>query len=140
MGGAGRGGASGVLGALEAPAADFLGGPPDAVVGAHAAEAGGALVLMRGAGRGGSDVPVRLSLPSSRAALAARATRAGRVGAGVDERAAARAYDAALREVPVGRTVKGQLDTLPSYHCSACLLYTSPSPRDVEESRMPSSA
>ena len=24
--------------------------------------------------------------------------------------------------------------------CSACLLYTSPSPRDVEESRMPSSA
>ena len=26
------------------------------------------------------------------------------------------------------------------YHNSACLLYTSPSPRDVEESRMPSSA
>ena len=25
-------------------------------------------------------------------------------------------------------------------HCSTCLLYTSPSPRDVEESRMPSSA
>ena len=25
-------------------------------------------------------------------------------------------------------------------HISACLLYTSPSPRDVEESRMPSSA
>ena len=25
-------------------------------------------------------------------------------------------------------------------HCSVCLLYTSPSPRDVEESRMPSSA
>ena len=24
--------------------------------------------------------------------------------------------------------------------CEACLLYTSPSPRDVEESRMPSSA
>ena len=24
--------------------------------------------------------------------------------------------------------------------CSGCLLYTSPSPRDVEESRMPSSA
>ena len=24
--------------------------------------------------------------------------------------------------------------------CKACLLYTSPSPRDVEESRMPSSA
>ena len=26
------------------------------------------------------------------------------------------------------------------YACNACLLYTSPSPRDVEESRMPSSA
>ena len=26
------------------------------------------------------------------------------------------------------------------YHASSCLLYTSPSPRDVEESRMPSSA
>ena len=26
------------------------------------------------------------------------------------------------------------------FGCSACLLYTSPSPRDVEESRMPSSA
>ena len=25
-------------------------------------------------------------------------------------------------------------------HCDHCLLYTSPSPRDVEESRMPSSA
>ena len=29
--------------------------------------------------------------------------------------------------------------TLPTYP-KACLLYTSPSPRDVEESRMPSSA
>ena len=28
----------------------------------------------------------------------------------------------------------------PCYGCYACLLYTSPSPRDVEESRMPSSA
>ena len=26
------------------------------------------------------------------------------------------------------------------YKCNICLLYTSPSPRDVEESRMPSSA
>ena len=26
------------------------------------------------------------------------------------------------------------------YGCTSCLLYTSPSPRDVEESRMPSSA
>ena len=30
--------------------------------------------------------------------------------------------------------------TGPSYGMSSCLLYTSPSPRDVEESRMPSSA
>ena len=28
----------------------------------------------------------------------------------------------------------------PAHACIACLLYTSPSPRDVEESRMPSSA
>ena len=28
----------------------------------------------------------------------------------------------------------------PTVNCIACLLYTSPSPRDVEESRMPSSA
>ena len=27
-----------------------------------------------------------------------------------------------------------------SYHCYACLLYTSPSPRDLSTSRMPSSA
>ena len=27
-----------------------------------------------------------------------------------------------------------------SYYLNSCLLYTSPSPRDVEESRMPSSA
>ena len=27
-----------------------------------------------------------------------------------------------------------------AYWCGPCLLYTSPSPRDVEESRMPSSA
>ena len=30
--------------------------------------------------------------------------------------------------------------TLDEVHLLACLLYTSPSPRDVEESRMPSSA
>ena len=28
----------------------------------------------------------------------------------------------------------------PGLRCKTCLLYTSPSPRDVEESRMPSSA
>ena len=29
---------------------------------------------------------------------------------------------------------------LKNFDCKICLLYTSPSPRDVEESRMPSSA
>ena len=32
------------------------------------------------------------------------------------------------------------LDAIAEGHRRACLLYTSPSPRDVEESRMPSSA
>ena len=44
----------------------------------------------------------------------------------------------AEREAALERTVaelKGENDEL-----KACLLYTSPSPRDVEESRMPSSA
>ena len=36
----------------------------------------------------------------------------------------------------LSRPVRGGLAT----RCRACLLYTSPSPRDVEESRMPSSA
>ena len=40
-----------------------------------------------------------------------------------------------LRVVDQARKVEG-FDDL----CVACLLYTSPSPRDVEESRMPSSA
>ena len=35
-------------------------------------------------------------------------------------------------ETPAIRSLKNQIDS--------CLLYTSPSPRDVEESRMPSSA
>ena len=33
-----------------------------------------------------------------------------------------------------------QLELITAIHGSNCLLYTSPSPRDVEESRMPSSA
>ena len=33
-----------------------------------------------------------------------------------------------------------RLDSQQSARITACLLYTSPSPRDVEESRMPSSA
>ena len=32
------------------------------------------------------------------------------------------------------------LEILPEWYLYPCLLYTSPSPRDVEESRMPSSA
>ena len=36
----------------------------------------------------------------------------------------------------LGDKIKAVLEYVPS----ACLLYTSPSPRDVEESRMPSSA
>ena len=32
------------------------------------------------------------------------------------------------------------LDSIPKGMIDSCLLYTSPSPRDVEESRMPSSA
>ena len=39
----------------------------------------------------------------------------------------------------VVRLTTGQLDTKTHLY-SHCLLYTSPSPRDVEESRMPSSA
>ena len=35
---------------------------------------------------------------------------------------------------------KGVVHTTAGYNLWACLLYTSPSPRDVEESRMPSSA
>ena len=43
------------------------------------------------------------------------------------------------KEAVIRRPPQGQL--LPKAHdMSRCLLYTSPSPRDVEESRMPSSA
>ena len=35
---------------------------------------------------------------------------------------------------------QGSLANIPAVDLGACLLYTSPSPRDVEESRMPSSA
>ena len=31
-------------------------------------------------------------------------------------------------------------NSYPGLHCDVCLLYTSPSPRDAHESRMPSSA
>ena len=39
-----------------------------------------------------------------------------------------------LEDVVMGQVVSAEK------HPNACLLYTSPSPRDVEESRMPSSA
>ena len=47
--------------------------------------------------------------------------------------------------VPKGRVIEiygpeSSGKTTLSLHIAACLLYTSPSPRDVEESRMPSSA
>ena len=38
------------------------------------------------------------------------------------------------------RTPDERFNDIKDYPFSACLLYTSPSPRDVEESRMPSSA
>ena len=37
-------------------------------------------------------------------------------------------------------TARAELDGVIYQHHRVCLLYTSPSPRDVEESRMPSSA
>ena len=54
-----------------------------------------------------------------------------------------KAYDAPVREL-----LGGSSDSIPCYatgmyfrkDISDCLLYTSPSPRDVEEARMPSSA
>ena len=43
--------------------------------------------------------------------------------------------------VPARRTSKAKKNKRRThYKVTACLLYTSPSPRDVEESRMPSSA
>ena len=43
-------------------------------------------------------------------------------------------YDEALM---LGNLIQNRADQVPG---NSCLLYTSPSPRDVEESRMPSSA
>ena len=42
-----------------------------------------------------------------------------------------------VNKAPVGRNVDETLRILQGYHC---LLYTSPSPRDRQKSRMPSSA
>ena len=47
--------------------------------------------------------------------------------------------DLALGEVAIN-TYHGRMYTEKNDGSAACLLYTSPSPRDVEESRMPSSA
>ena len=41
---------------------------------------------------------------------------------------------------PVTVVINGKVSTLSVEQLNDCLLYTSPSPRDVEESRMPSSA
>ena len=43
-------------------------------------------------------------------------------------------------ELMEDRTVERVIVVVPTEHLKTCLLYTSPSPRDVEESRMPSSA
>ena len=43
-----------------------------------------------------------------------------------------------LNEAPEADLIEPEMDTFAEIE--ACLLYTSPSPRDVEESRMPSSA
>ena len=49
-----------------------------------------------------------------------------------------------IEEIIGGESIQQVLDAnerpLRCYWGTACLLYTSPSPRDVEESRMPSSA
>ena len=47
-------------------------------------------------------------------------------------------YDVVVAEFNYQHTFRDRLSNLESI--IACLLYTSPSPRDVEESRMPSSA
>ena len=44
------------------------------------------------------------------------------------------------REDWAGKPVIGIINTWSEINSCHCLLYTSPSPRDVEESRMPSSA
>ena len=59
-------------------------------------------------------------------------------------------YDITMKKIPgdilakIGEPTprKGEPLTIPYYDLTpyGCLLYTSPSPRDVEESRMPSSA
>ena len=46
--------------------------------------------------------------------------------------------DGVKKELPA--LVQGAMPEMPKMPSSTCLLYTSPSPRDVEESRMPSSA
>ena len=43
-------------------------------------------------------------------------------------------------EVPVGAIIVKDNEVIGSGHNKVCLLYTSPSPRDRQKSRMPSSA
>ena len=42
--------------------------------------------------------------------------------------------------IPISQLSKGRSDVFKKYFCGTCLLYTSPSPRDRQKSRMPSSA
>ena len=60
------------------------------------------------------------------------------------ENAARISYGTGTRKVSQTRNLIRYLmrhqHTSPFEMCEVCLLYTSPSPRDVEESRMPSSA
>ena len=46
--------------------------------------------------------------------------------------------EAELAMIPVENTLAGRVSDI--YHLLPCLLYTSPSPRDKRQSRMPSSA
>ena len=50
------------------------------------------------------------------------------------------AKQASLTEAQTNEAVKALTDVITAALAKGCLLYTSPSPRDVEESRMPSSA
>ena len=49
-----------------------------------------------------------------------------------------RVQDADMRELTLGMVSNGYITDVPMV--AACLLYTSPSPRDMRRSRMPSSA
>ena len=80
---------------------------------------------------GGEPFPLVLNVPAK--SLGEACEWAGDHAAELDAHAAAHGA-VLLRGLPLAKP--GDFDAV----VSACLLYTSPSPRDVEESRMPSSA